>query len=101
FVVVLVAAAGLHGWRYLQKERAIAAMPAMPGAPEGMLLLPGKPGAPKTLVPLRGTPERLQIDKFKAQQQLLGNQVTELGGGMLVITPAPPPSPPVGGGRTP
>jgi hypothetical protein len=54
-----------------------------------MMLLPSAPGTPKTLIPVKGPPDRTQVEKFRAQQSLVGNKVTEVQGGGLVVAPDP------------
>lgn len=93
-VLALLAAAGFHGYRWVQKERAVAGLPTLPGAPERMMLLPSAPGQPKVLVPVRGLPDRAQVERFKAEQQQLGFEVIELqGGGLSVARKKEPPRP--------
>jgi hypothetical protein len=86
-VLAVLAAAAFHGYRFVQKERAVAALPTLTGAPERMMLLPSAPGQPKVLIPVKGPPDRAQVERFKAEQQQLGNKVTELEGGGLSIAP--------------
>jgi hypothetical protein len=92
FAVVILAGAAVHGYRYFQREKAISALPSIPGAPDGMMLLPSRPGMPRTLMPVKGAPDRQQLEKFRAQQLLLGYKVIEQAGGVLVIVPVPPPA---------
>ncbi len=87
FALVVLAAGAFHGYRWMAKERLIAALPTLPGAPDRMMLLRGAPGSPKVLLPLQGPPDRTQVERFKAQQQQLGYTVTELEGGGLSVTP--------------
>ncbi|HET9552134.1 MAG TPA: hypothetical protein VFP50_04140, partial [Anaeromyxobacteraceae bacterium] len=93
--VALLGAGAFHGWRWWTREQAIAELRTLPGAPDGMMLLPSAPGTPKTLIPVKGPPDRTQVEKFKAQQSLVGNEVTELQGGGLVVAPRPEPRPEV------
>jgi hypothetical protein len=86
-LLAVLAAAGIHGYRWVQKERAVAALPTLPGAPERMMLIPSAPGTAKVLLPVKGPPDRAQVERFKAEQQQLGNKVTELEGGGLSVAP--------------
>jgi len=97
WVVLVLAALGagaFHGYRWLAKEQAIAALPSLPGAPERMTLLPSAPNSPKVLLPVKGPPDRAQVERFKAEQEKLGNEVIELEGGGLSVSRKPPPPPP-------
>ncbi len=100
-VAAILAGGGFHAWRWYQHQQAIAALPTLRGAPEGMRLLPGSPGAGKVLVPGKAPPDRAQVERFKADQAALGFTVTEEKGGVLVVTPQQPPARPAGEGRTP
>src|SRR5512139_1891788 len=51
---VVVIAGAFHGWRWWQREQAIARQPTIPGAPDHMMLVPSKPGTAQVLVPLGG-----------------------------------------------
>jgi hypothetical protein len=99
--LAVLVAAGAHGYRWYRKEQGLNALRSLPGAPEGMMLVPGPPAAPKVLLPMRGPPERAQVERFRAQQKLKGNKVTELPGGGLAVEPETPPGPPGRGGSTP
>jgi hypothetical protein len=60
-----------------------------------MTLLSGSRGGTRMLVPVGGgTPDREQVERFKAQQRALGMEVREISGGGLMIRPAPPASSP-------
>jgi hypothetical protein len=89
--VAVLGAAAFHGYRWKQKEQAVAELKTYPGQPDGMRLLPAPPGATtRELVPLQGRPDRAQVEKFKEQQRLLGKTVTETGvGGLLIRSDAP------------
>jgi len=84
--LAVLAAAGYHAWRWYQKEQAMAALPTIAGAPPGMMLLPSAPGSPRVLVPVR-RPDRVQVERFKADQAQRGFTVTEDKAGVLTVTP--------------
>jgi hypothetical protein len=91
--LVVLGAGAFHGYRWWKVEQAVAQMKTLPGQPDRMMLLPAPPGATtRELVPMGGVPDRVQVERFKAQQKLLGNIVTETSMGGLVIKPeaAPP-----------
>jgi hypothetical protein len=46
------------------------------------------------LVPVKGPPDRAQVERFKAEQQQLGNEVIELQGGGLSVGRKKEPPPP-------
>jgi len=94
WVMLALAALGagaFHGFSWWQKEQASAELKTLPGQPDGMMLVPGPPGSVRTLIPLQGPIDRSQLERFKTQQQLLGNVVTELPGGGLSVSREPPP----------
>ncbi|MFY3742834.1 hypothetical protein ACOQFB_02915 [Anaeromyxobacter sp. Red801] len=98
-VIAALGAAGYHGWRYQQRQRYVASLKTLPGAPEGMMLVPAPPGAPQLLVPLGGKrPDAAQVERFRALQQARGYEVREIAGGGLEVRPAPVGS---SGGSTP
>jgi len=86
--IALALGAGFHGFRLVEKKRAIADAPTMSGQPAGMLLLPTVPGAPRSIVRLPGAHvERAEIERFKSEQRAKGFEVAELPSGELVVKP--------------
>lgn len=87
FAAALAAAGGYHGWyRWQVRQKVVARLGTLPGAPQGMVLIPGSKRGPAVLYPMGGAkPERGQVDRFIAQERAKGNDVVELPGGGLEI----------------
>lgn len=86
--LAVLGAGAFHGYRWWKTEQVVAQMQTLPGQPSRMMLLPATPGATtRELVPMGGAPDRAEVERFKAQQRLLGNTVTETSLGGLVIKP--------------
>jgi hypothetical protein len=100
--LAVLGAGAFHGYRWWSLDRAMAELKTYPGQPDGMRLMPAPPGATtRELVPLRGPPDRAQVEKFKAQQRLLGYTITETSLGGLRIEPEAAKPPAGGGSATP
>jgi hypothetical protein len=96
-VLALLGAGAFHGYRLWKTEQVVAQMKTLPGQPERLMLLPAPPGATtRELVPMGGVPDRAEVERFQAQQRLMGNTVTETSLGGLVIKLAAPPTGPKG-----
>lgn len=89
--LVVLGAGAFHGYRWWQTEQLVAKFPTLPGQPDGMRLVPAPRGATSVeLLPLGRPPDRAQVERFKAQQKLLGKTVTETARGGLMIRSDPP-----------
>ncbi len=85
--LAVLGAGAVHGYRWWTLETAVSQLPTYPGQPEGMRLLPAPPGSRvRELVPGKGPVDPAQVERFKAQQRLMGNTVTDTTGGGLRIT---------------
>ena len=91
--LVVLGAGVFHGYRWWQTEQLVARFPTLPGQPDGMRLVPAPRGATSVeLLPLGRPPDRAQVERFKAQQKLLGNTVTETAvGGLMIRSDLPAP----------
>ncbi len=89
--LVVLGAGAFHGYRWWQTEQLVAKFPTLPGQPDGMRLVPAPRGAASVeLLPLGRPPDRAQVERFKAQQKVLGYTVTETAAGGLMIRSDPP-----------
>jgi hypothetical protein len=87
--LVLLGAAGFHGYRYWNAQQVLAALPTVPGAPANMILVSGRRGGVQVLAPVNGKrPDRAEVQRFKDMQQASGIEVRELSGGTLELRPA-------------
>ena len=83
--LVLLLVGGYHVRRYLERPPP-ADVPTLPGAPEGLRLV--EQAGRKTLVARPGKKiDPGQLEKFRAQEELKGNEVREVAPGVFVIHP--------------
>jgi hypothetical protein len=98
--LLAAAAAGFHGYRYVNRPRPQA--PTLSGAPSGTSALV-MPGAKMVAAPPGQRPDPQEVERFKTQEQAKGNDVKEVLPGTFVVVPAgrsaggPTPSPSQGG----
>jgi hypothetical protein len=89
--VVIALGAAYHGWSYVSRPR-FAPPPSMPGAPAGSVLSRSARG-PLLVVSPTGRFDPAEVQRFRSEQELKGNEVKEVAPGVLQIMPAGGPSP--------
>jgi hypothetical protein len=88
-LAVAVTISGIaHGPSVLKRFGPRAEPPStLPGAPGGTIARPAPPSGPQIVLPGERPAGPVELERFKLEQGLRGNDVQELGGGVLVVRP--------------
>jgi hypothetical protein len=89
--VLLIGAAGLHGYRWWKKSSLLASLP--PPEVAGMRISKSGSTGPIVLTPV-GTVDKAALERFLSNQELLGKRVYLLENGSYLVLPAGVPPPP-------
>jgi hypothetical protein len=88
FAIVLLLGGAYHGWRFATRPKPLV-LPALPGAPPGMIATPEGPGGARVLVSeTSAPPDSEKVARFKMQEELKGEIVREAGPGMILVLPS-------------
>jgi hypothetical protein len=86
--IAAIGAAAFHGNAWLRRRNApLERPPSIAGAPSGMIAPPTAERGPQVLVPGIGPTNPDEVERFKLQQKLKGNEVQEVEGGALLVFP--------------
>jgi hypothetical protein len=95
--MALAGAAAFHTNHYLHPPKP-SGPGHLPGSPEGSVAVPGA-GRRTLVMSPAGRFEPLEVENFKAEQELKGNTVQQIAPGTLVVVPAAAADAVEGGGR--
>jgi hypothetical protein len=88
FALVIALGGAFHAREYWNRHTR-AQQAGFPGAPAGLVGAQSSAGTPAVLLPGKKGPDKAELERFRNEQALKGNEVTDLPGGGVLVLPRP------------